>query len=120
MCAEAGGESTMSRSEEESKTVDRFVDAVRKTIMAAILLMPVALVGQSTPADGARLFTAHCAMCHDLNVPPFPNRQAFKLLVPEDITQALTTGTMREQGAELSEPQRNAIAAFITAKHLAS
>ncbi len=105
---------------EEDPTVDRFIKAVRKTIVLAILLLPVTMVGQLTPADGARLFTAHCAMCHDLNVPPFPNRQAFKNLAPEDITQALATGTMRAQGAELSEQQRRAIAEFITGKHLGS
>ncbi|HEV2987144.1 MAG TPA: PQQ-binding-like beta-propeller repeat protein [Candidatus Angelobacter sp.] len=92
-------------------------DATRKMIALAILLLPVTMLGQLTPADGARLFTTHCAMCHDLNVPPFLNRDAFKTLAPEDVARALATGTMREQGAGLSEQQRKVIAEFITGKH---
>jgi polyvinyl alcohol dehydrogenase (cytochrome) len=110
----------MTRFKEEGETVDRFVDAGRKTILLVILLLPVIVVGQGTPGDGARLYTAHCAMCHNLNVPPFLNRDAFKNLAPEDVVRALATGTMREQGAELSEQQRKMIAEFITGKRLGS
>ena len=93
---------------------------MRKAIVLALLLLPVTMVAQGTSADGARLYTAHCAMCHDLNVPPFLNRDAFKTLAPEDVARALATGDMREQGAELSEQQRKVIAEFLTGKRFGS
>ena len=65
--------------------------------------------------DGGALFETHCAACHLATAIPralaIGNMRA---LPPEAIVGALTDGAMREQGAALSQAERQAISEFIT------
>ena len=65
--------------------------------------------------DGEALFTARCAMCHDLGfIAPKP-AQLGRLAV-EEIEAALWHGTMQQHANGLSGPERLAIARWLAAK----
>ena len=69
--------------------------------------------GQTPQADtreGDRLYTERCATCHESGVPRAANRAALSRLSPDVIRVALTTGTMRSQGTELTQAQIDALA----------
>jgi polyvinyl alcohol dehydrogenase (cytochrome) len=55
--------------------------------------------------EGEGLYAGRCASCHDAGVPRAPSRQALNRLSPDVIRTALTTGSMRSQGAELTAAQ---------------
>jgi polyvinyl alcohol dehydrogenase (cytochrome) len=66
-------------------------------------------------AEGAQLYTARCAVCHDhpgARTPP-------KILIatirsPEEVAEALSHGVMRSQAAGLSDAQIRGIAIYLT------
>jgi polyvinyl alcohol dehydrogenase (cytochrome) len=66
--------------------------------------------------DGASLYAQHCGRCHDAGLPRTPSRRVLTGLAPERIVAALDTGTMRTQGAQRTEEERRAIAAFLAGK----
>src|SRR5262245_24094334 len=65
---------------------------------------------QGSNAEAEGLYTARCASCHDAGVARAPNRQALNRLSPDAIRAALTSGSMRSQGAELTPAQIEALA----------
>jgi len=72
---------------------------------------------QAAP-DGAALYRASCASCHDR---PAANsraqtREALADRSPEAIVDALTGGAMRYQGLAFSGAERRAIAEYLTGK----
>jgi len=60
---------------------------------------------QGNAGEGDRLYTERCAKCHESGVPRAPVRLALSRLTPDAIRSALTTGSMRSQGAELTQAQ---------------
>jgi polyvinyl alcohol dehydrogenase (cytochrome) len=69
-------------------------------------------------ADGAAVFQKACASCHlqpaaDSRA---PGRDVLALVAPEAIITTLTTGTMFRQGAELTDAERRAVAAFLAGR----
>ena len=64
--------------------------------------------GQNQDADS--IYKTKCASCHETGVPRAPNREALKRLPPETITAALTSGSMRSQGTELTLAQIQTLA----------
>ena len=65
--------------------------------------------------DGAALYEAHCAICHDADEDAqAPNRTVLRQLAPEQILVALERGSMRRQGADRSRAERRAIAEFLS------
>src|SRR5579864_660046 len=63
--------------------------------------------------DGAKVYEDRCAVCHAKNDPRTPTVEALKQRSVDEIVTALTTGKMREQGADLSDAERRAVAAFL-------
>ncbi len=56
-------------------------------------------------------------MCHEKpNTAPFMNHHVLKAMAPESIVGALTSGTMRSQGAILTPMERLSVAEFLTGK----
>jgi polyvinyl alcohol dehydrogenase (cytochrome) len=55
--------------------------------------------------DPESTYKTRCASCHETGVPRAPNREALRRLTPEAIAAALTTGSMRTQGQELTLDQ---------------
>jgi polyvinyl alcohol dehydrogenase (cytochrome) len=84
----------------------------------------VALVLSASPAlaqapDGAQIFTASCANCHNGAADSrAPTLDALRARSPEAIIETLMTGAMRPQGSRLSGPERRAVAEFLTGKHV--
>lgn len=85
---------------------------VRFPILIAATLLGAGPGYAQTP-DGAALFTARCATCHNDTDRRAPSVAALRQQTPEAILQALTTGAMRLQGSEISAPERGAVAAFL-------
>jgi polyvinyl alcohol dehydrogenase (cytochrome) len=64
--------------------------------------------------NGQALFEDRCAVCHAAGTDPrVPTVAALRDRTPQAIVDALTTGVMREQGADLTDAQRRALADFL-------
>jgi polyvinyl alcohol dehydrogenase (cytochrome) len=72
-------------------------------------------IGQS---EGATLYDAACAQCHDAPAQGSraPAKDALRGRSPEAIVDALTGGAMRYQGLSLSGSERRALAEYLTGK----
>ena len=73
------------------------------------LIVPVIAAAQPAP-DGETVYRQHCAGCHNGTMPRMPNRDALKTLTPEHVETALSSFTMRRQGAALTLAERRAVA----------
>src|SRR5262249_12093760 len=62
------------------------------------------------------IYKQHCAGCHEGSLPRMPSRDALKGFSPEAVETALSSFSMRRQGASLSPAQRRAVAAFVTGR----
>jgi polyvinyl alcohol dehydrogenase (cytochrome) len=81
--------------------------------MLPTLVFAIAL---AQAANGQALFESNCSMCHTAaGDARTPSAATLRQRTPEAILQALTTGPMREQGADLSDAQRRAIAQYLGA-----
>ena len=65
--------------------------------------------------NGAALFDNHCASCHAGTDARVPSVAALRQRTPDAIVAALVSGVMRQQGAELSDAERRAVAEFLSA-----
>lgn len=69
--------------------------------------------------DGAAIFRANCATCHDGAAGSrAPARDQLQARTPESIIAALTGGAMRYQGLSLSGGERRAVAEYLTGKQV--
>jgi polyvinyl alcohol dehydrogenase (cytochrome) len=79
---------------------------------AMLSLFLVAVVLQAP--DGAKVYAEQCAMCHDTQADPrIPAVSVLRQKSVDEIFTALTSGRMREQGSDLTEAERRAVAAFL-------
>src|SRR6185436_5902422 len=64
------------------------------------------------------IFQRECASCHANPTPESraPAIENLRTRTPDAIVSALTDGAMRNQGATLSVPQRQAVAAFLASR----
>jgi polyvinyl alcohol dehydrogenase (cytochrome) len=83
----------------------------------AVLLSCAAFAAEP---DGATVYKQHCAACHDRGVDRAPARESLAQRAPEDVLRALTTGTMKQQAAGLSEAEMRAVATLLTGKTFGS
>lgn len=92
-------------------------------IAGAALLITFGLsadaVAESTAASGAAVYQEKCASCHDRPDERTPSRQRLAERTPEEVAIALDRGSMKEQGAALSEAERQAVALFLAGKAIA-
>jgi polyvinyl alcohol dehydrogenase (cytochrome) len=89
-------------------------------LLAAVLLQ--APQAQTTPRPGFRaapaLFQQNCGTCHDgKQAPSITDLQNFS---PERVYEALTTGKMKDQAAQIPEVQKRQIAEFLAARPMGS
>jgi cytochrome c5 len=82
--------------------------------VAAALAGPVS----AQSPDGAALYTATCAMCHDTGAYRAPSRDIIKTLSPEAVVGAMNIGPMKDAASDLSRAERRALAEFLTGKAL--
>jgi polyvinyl alcohol dehydrogenase (cytochrome) len=95
---------------------------MRSALLAVLLSVPVSTVvtAQSPPTNGELVYKQHCASCHDGTLPRMPNREALRAVAPEHIETALSSFSMRRQGATLTAAERRAVAEFLSGRPLGS
>jgi polyvinyl alcohol dehydrogenase (cytochrome) len=89
---------------------------MRHVIVSAVvaLALPAGALAQSAAPDGEAIYRQHCAGCHNGTMPRMPSRDALKRLTPEHVETALSSFSMRRQGAALTLPERRAVAEYVT------
>ncbi len=93
--------------------------AIAAAAAIAITVAVCARVGTAEPPpDGAKLFAAHCATCHDGNDARAPALDAMRGRAPQAIVDALTSGSMRYQGLPLSGAERRTLAEYVSGRRL--
>ena len=76
-------------------------------------------VGNAADAvDGAAIFQAVCAHCHDRELPRMPSRAALKDKKPEDIFTTISAGIMAPYARGLGSAERRAVAEYASGKSL--
>ena len=78
---------------------------------ALALAAPLASSAQQAP-DGEALFSARCAVCHEGG--SGPAKTVLATHTPAQIVDILTNGVMQPMAAGLSDPEKAAIAAYLT------
>ena len=68
--------------------------------------------------DGAAVYKAHCAMCHDTGGGRIPPVSALRAMSPSSILQALDSGLMKTQAAGLTGGERDAVAKYLGSPNL--
>ena len=66
--------------------------------------------------DGEQVYQQHCARCHEGTIPRMPTRDMLRERTPEDVEIALSTFTMRRQGAALNSAERRAVSEYVTGR----
>jgi len=82
----------------------------------AVALLAVALPAAAQTPNGEQVYRQHCAGCHEGKMPRMPSRDALRTLTPEHVETALSSFTMRRQGAALNLAERRAVAEFVTGR----
>jgi polyvinyl alcohol dehydrogenase (cytochrome) len=80
---------------------------MRRLLLLAIC--PAALVAQ----DGAAIYKARCAGCHDHPVGRMPEIGALRTMTSVAIRNALEIGVMKAQGATMSVNERSSVAEYL-------
>jgi polyvinyl alcohol dehydrogenase (cytochrome) len=75
------------------------------TLFVLILASNATAASAQTPQDAEAIYKERCATCHEAGVARAPNREGLRRLTPEVIAAALATGSMRQQGQELTLAQ---------------
>jgi len=65
---------------------------------------------------GEALYKERCAVCHEGGATRAPGREGLKLMSPENVRFALSSGSMMMQGMGLSSPQIADVIEFLTGK----
>ncbi len=68
--------------------------------------------------DGATLFQANCARCHDRALPRMPSREGLKEKDARDVFTTISAGVMAPYARSLSHDERRAVAEFAAGKSL--
>ena len=90
-----------------------------RSVVAAVAFMlcvPARATAQSPAPNGEAVYRQHCARCHEGTMPRMPSREALKAVTPEHIDTALSSFSMRREGASLSPAERRAVAEFLTGR----
>ena len=85
-------------------------------LWAVTFLAPALASAQQAGTLGERVYNRHCAACHNGQMPRMPSREALRALSPEHVETALSSFTMRRQGAALSAAERRAVAEYVTGR----
>jgi polyvinyl alcohol dehydrogenase (cytochrome) len=82
--------------------------------LACAIALPLAAQAQ-TPSAGETVFNGRCKACHEPAVDRAPNRATLATMPPATIVDALTNGVMKPMAAGLSDADKLAVAAYLTA-----
>jgi polyvinyl alcohol dehydrogenase (cytochrome) len=82
---------------------------------AAMLAVSGAAAQAPAASGGEAVFNTRCKSCHEPAIERAPNRTALAAFRPEQIVDALTDGVMKPMSAGLSDADKQAVAAYLTA-----
>ena len=88
---------------------------VRAATLVAAALVAVSPAFAQAPS-GEAVYKQNCAACHEGTLPRMPTRAALREMTPEHVETALSSFSMRRQGASLSSAERRAVAEFVTGR----
>src|SRR6476660_1453748 len=80
--------------------------------VALLFLSASSLLAQ----DGASVYRAACASCHDAGIDRAPSRAALMTMTPERVLASLESGSMISMTAARTASERRAVAEFVTGK----
>jgi len=89
---------------------------MRRALSVAVFVLAVPAFAVAQAPNGEAVYRQHCAGCHNGSMPRMPSRDALKTLTPEHVETALSSFTMRRQGASLSLAERRAVAEYVTGR----
>jgi mono/diheme cytochrome c family protein len=75
-------------------------------------------VAAQAPVDGAAVYAASCASCHDQPTGRTPPKDALKERTADAIHLSLTSGSMAIQGLTLSVAEKKAVSEYLSGKPL--
>jgi polyvinyl alcohol dehydrogenase (cytochrome) len=84
---------------------------MRSNLLPLLLLLPAAFA-----QDGAALYKANCAPCHEVAATRAPSRKVLAEMSPERILLALESGSMAFFGVARSGSERRTLAEFLSGK----
>ena len=85
-------------------------------IAAAAVMSLAAAPARAQAPSGEAVYKQNCAACHEGNLPRMPTRAALREVTPEHVETALSSFSMRRQGANLSPAERRAVAEYVTGR----
>ena len=85
-------------------------------VVVLLLCVPAIARAQQQAPTGEGVYRQHCAACHEGTLPRMPTREALRAVTPEHIETALSSFTMRREGAPLSAAERRAVAEFLSGR----
>jgi polyvinyl alcohol dehydrogenase (cytochrome) len=78
------------------------------------MLISIALaLGLAQATAGATVYENRCATCHSGTDPRTPTLASLKQKTPQSIVDALTNGVMRQQGSDMTEAEKRAVAEYL-------
>jgi polyvinyl alcohol dehydrogenase (cytochrome) len=84
--------------------------------IAGSALLLAMMTASAQAESGATLYQEKCSGCHDRPNERTPSRQRLAERSSDEVMIALDRGSMKEQGAALSDADRRAVALFLTGK----
>ncbi|HZI79894.1 MAG TPA: PQQ-binding-like beta-propeller repeat protein [Vicinamibacterales bacterium] len=94
----------------------RLLSAAFVAAAVSSIAAPALAQAQASSGAGEAVYKQSCAACHEGNLPRMPNRAALRELTPEHVETALSSFSMRRQGANLTPAERRAVAEFVTGR----
>ena len=95
-----------------------------RLVPVALFLAAASAGAQPAMTDSRYLFLFHerCATCHGVNspVPQAASLEALRAFTPERVYEALSTGTMAVNAAELGDEEKRGLATYLTGKPFGS
>ena len=83
--------------------------------LATLVILTATAAQAATAPDGAALYAARCAKCHEQAQGHIPSRKNLAIRPAVNIVMTLKTGSMKPQAEGLSQAEVTAIAAYLTA-----
>ncbi|HEY8519363.1 MAG TPA: PQQ-binding-like beta-propeller repeat protein [Gammaproteobacteria bacterium] len=92
----------------------------RRIVGLAAMCLPLWSVAPAWGQEGADLYRANCAACHDAGLERAPSREAFEAMAPERILDAMEKGTMISMALTMSHEQRRTLAEYLAGEPLSA
>jgi polyvinyl alcohol dehydrogenase (cytochrome) len=84
-----------------------------------MLLAPQGAAQRLSESTGINLFSSHCTQCHGVvPVERAPTEATIRAMTPERIYEAITTGSMKANAANLTDDERRLLAEFMGGRRL--